>query len=355
MKLYIASTSSFAGKTLLALALGTIWREAGVKVGYVKPLGKIPIMREGRLLDGDATFLADALVLDAPPEAICPVVITQDLVMAAWRGEELHLRGRISAAVRDAEARSEVLLVGGTANLRDGIFLGLSPLEFIVNYDCRVVLLDRFEGEKSMDQVLSAADVLGPRFLGVVFNHVQPAQEKFVRETVIPFFGARGMRVLGAVPSDPVLGSVSVRALADSLSASVVCGGEDGGRAMIERFCVGAMDVEHALRVFRGISRKAVVTGGYRTDIQLAALETDTVCLVLTGGVAPNELILARAREKGVALLTVSEDTMATVDRFESLLGRLRIREPEKIRRGIDLVRASVDTAGLLSLCRLPS
>jgi BioD-like phosphotransacetylase family protein len=325
-----------------------------VKVGYVKPLGKIPVMREGRLVDGDATFLADALALDAPPEAVCPVVITQDLVMAAWRGEELRLRGRISAAVRDAEARSEVLLIGGAANLRDGIFLGISPLEFIVNYDCRVVLLDRFEGEKSMDQVLSAADALGPRFLGVVFNHVQPAQEKFVRETVIPFFGARGLRVLGAVPSDPVLGSVSVRALADSLSASVLCW-EDGGKAMIERFCVGAMDVEHALRVFRRISRKAVVTGGYRTDIQLAALETDTVCLVLTGGVAPNDLILARAREKGVAILTVAEDTMATVDRFESLLGRLRIREPEKIRRGIDLVRSSVDTAGLLSLCRLPS
>ena len=45
---------------------------------------------------------------------------------------------------------------------------------------------------------------------------------------------------------------------------------------------------------------------------------------------------------------------MATVGRFESLLGRLRIREPEKIRRGVDLVRASVDAAGLLSLCRLP-
>jgi hypothetical protein len=207
-----------------------------VKVGYVKPLGKIPVMREGRLVDGDATFLADALALDGPPEAVCPVVITQDLVMAAWRGEELRLRGRISAAVRDAEARSEVLLVGGTANLRDGIFLGLSPLEFIVNYDCRVVLLDRFEGEKSMDQVLSAVDALGPRFLGVVFNRVQPAQEIFVRQTVIPFFGARGVRVLGAVPSDPVLGSVSVRALADSLSASVACGGEDGEKAVRQIF-----------------------------------------------------------------------------------------------------------------------
>jgi len=355
MKLYIASTSEYAGKTLLALALGTIWREAGAKVGYVKPLGKIPVMREGRLVDGDAMFLADALTLDAPPEAVCPVVITQDLVMAAWRGEELRLRGRISAAVHDAEARSEVLLVGGTANLRDGIFLGLSPLEFIVNYDCRVVLMDRFDGEKSMDQVLSAAEALGPRFLGVIFNRVQPVREKFVRETVIPFFDAQGIRVLGVIPSDPVLGSVSVRALADSLSASIGCEGGDIGKAMIERFCVGAMDVENALRVFRRIRRKAVVTGGYRTDIQLAALETDTVCLVLTGGVTPNELIQARAREKGVAILTVAEDTMTTVDRFENLLGRLRIREPEKIRRGIELVRSSVDTAGLLSLCRLPS
>ena len=127
--------------------------------------------------------------------------------MAAWRGEELRLRGRISAAVRDAEARSEILLVGGTANLRDGIFLGLSPLEFIANYDCRVVLLDRFEGEKSMDQVLSAADALGPRFLGVVFNRVQPAQEKFVRETVAPFFRARDCAFWESFPWTPCSGA----------------------------------------------------------------------------------------------------------------------------------------------------
>lgn len=352
MKLYIASTSEYAGKTLLALALGSIWKETGVAVGYVKPLGKIPVVQEGRLVDGDASFMAGALGLDASPESVCPAVITQDLVMAAYRGEELPLRGRISAAVHDAEARSEVLLVGGTANLRDGVFLGLSPLELIVNYDCRVVLVDRFEGEKSMDQVLWAAGALGPRFLGVVFNRVEPSQETFVRDTVIPFLGARGVRVLGAVPSDPVLGSVSVRTLADSLPASVACGLEGDMKGMIERFCVGAMDVEHALRIFRGIPRKAVVTGGHRTDIQLAALETDTVCLVLTGGVAPNDLILSRAREKGVAILTVAEDTMSTVDRFESLLGRLRIREQEKVRRGIELVRATVDTGGLLSLCR---
>jgi BioD-like phosphotransacetylase family protein len=351
MKLYIASTSEYSGKTLVALALGRIWAEKGVRVGYVKPLGKIPVMEGGRVFDDDAAFLARELSLEGPPETVCPVVITQDMIMAAYRGEGLPLRGKISAAVHDAEARSELLLIGGTANLRDGVFLGLSPLELIANYDCRVVLVDRFEGEKSMDQVLWASRELGPRLLGVIFNRVSPAQEAFVRGTAAAFLEARGIRVLGAIPLEPMLDSVSVGSLTVSLSATVMHPGTSPG-TMIERFCVGAMDVEHALRVFRGVPRKAVITGGYRTDIQLAALETDTVCLVLTGGVGPNEIILARAREKGVAVLTVSDDTMTTVERFEKLLGRLRIREPEKVLRGIETVRAAVDTDGLLSLCR---
>jgi uncharacterized protein len=351
MKLYIASTYEYSGKTLVALALGKIWGAKGVKVGYVKPLGKIPMMEGGRVIDEDAAFLARELSLEGPAESVCPVVITQDMIVGAYRGELPKLRGKISAAVHDAEARSELLLIGGTANLRDGVFLGLSPLELIANYDCRVVLVDRFEGEKSMDQVLWAASALGPRLLGVVFNRVAQAQEAFVRGTAGPYLERSGIRVLGAIPVDPLLYSVGVASLASSLSATILSGEPSPG-TMIERFCVGAMDVEHALRVFRRISRKAVVTGGFRTDIQLAALETDTVCLVLTGGVAPSEIILAKAREKGVAVLAVSDDTLTTVERFEQLLGRLRIREPQKVQRGVDLVRAAVDTDLLLSLCR---
>ena len=344
MKLYIASTSEYSGKTLIALALGKIWGDAGVKVGYLKILGKIPVSENGRMADEDATFIARELSLQGPPEAFCPVVITPDLVMAAYRNEELNLRERIAAAVRDAEARSEILLIGGTANARDGYFFGLSPVELIRDFDCRVVLVDKFEGEKSMDQVLWAAHVLGPRLLGVVFNRVAPEQESFVRGTVTAFLESRGIRVLGGVPVDPLLDSVSVGSLITTLHAAV----------LVEGASLGTMDVEHALRIFRGIPRKAVITGGGRMDIQLAALETDTVCLVLTGGISPHEIILARAREKGVAVLNVREDTFSTVERFERILGRLRIREPEKVARGVETVRASVDTDGLLALCRKP-
>ena len=351
MILYVASTSGYSGKTLGALALAKLWTANGVSVGYVKPLGKIPVVEEGRVVDEDAAFLARELGLPGPPEATCPVVITQDLLMAAYRGERLALGDRVRAAVDGAASRYDVLLLGGAANLRDGIFFGLSPLDMIASFDCRVLLVDRFEGEKSMDQVLWAAGVLGKRLLGVVLNRVDPARQAFVRETVRPRLESAGVRVFGAVPTDPVLDSVSVGTLAASLPASVESGIDRLG-AMIERFCVGAMDVESALRVFRRVPRKAVVTGGSRADIQLAALETDTRCLVLTGGIHPNDLIRHKAAEKGVPVLVCQDDTMAVVERFENLIGRLRIREKEKIARGVELVAAHVDVGGILAALR---
>lgn len=347
-KLYVASTSGYSGKTLLSLALSRIWPAGGTTVGYVKPLGKIPVMEGGRVVDGDALFLARELGLPAPPEEVCPVVITQDLLMAAYRGEPMRLRERVRHAVEQAASRVDVLLLGGAANLRDGIFLGLSPLDIISSWDCRVLLVDRFEGEISMDQVLWASGVLGDRLLGVVFNRVDPSQQGFVRDVVRPYFHARKIRVFGEIPVDPVMDSVSVDALASGLSATVETAG-DRKDVMIERFCVGAMDVESALRVFRRIPRKAVITGGMRSDIQRAALETDTRCLVLTGGVPPDGQIRHRARERKVPVLVVKEDTMTTVERVEQLFGRVRIREAVKVDRAVGLVERHVDVGGVLS------
>ncbi len=351
MNLYVASTSGNSGKTLVALGLAKIWAGRGVSVGYVKPLGKIPVVEDGVLVDEDAAFLARELGLPGPPEAACPVVITQDLVISAYRGDLAGLRERVARSVAGASARCDVLLLGGAANLRDGIFLGLSPLDLVEAHDCRVLLVDRFRGEMSMDQVLWAAGILGDRLLGVVLNRVDPERETFVRDMVRPFFESRGIRTYGAMPVDPLLDSVSVRALAAALSATVEWG-DDRLDTMIERFCVGAMDVESALRVFRRMPRKAVVTGGSRADIQLAALETDTRCLVLTGGVSPNDLILHKAEERGVPVLVCRDETMAAVERFEKLLGRMRIREREKIARGVGLVSAHVDAAGILAALR---
>jgi BioD-like phosphotransacetylase family protein len=112
---------------------------------------------------------------------------------------------------------------------------------------------------------------------------------------------------------------------------------------LVENFSIGAMDVDSALKYFRRTPNKAVITGGHRSDIQLAALETSTKCLVLTGDLLPNSLIISKARLSGVPLISVKHDTLATVELLEGMLGKARIREESKVARARQLMDAYFD------------
>jgi BioD-like phosphotransacetylase family protein len=114
---------------------------------------------------------------------------------------------------------------------------------------------------------------------------------------------------------------------------------------LVERFSIGAMNFEGALRYFRKIRSKAVITGGDRPDIQLAALETDTRCLILTGNLYPNETIIAKAEERNVPIMVVQRDTYSVVEQVEDIMSRLRIRDERKINRAIQLVDEEFDFA----------
>jgi len=97
---------------------------------------------------------------------------------------------------------------------------------------------------------------------------------------------------------------------------------------------------------------KAVITGGDRADIQLAALETSTKCLILTGGLYTNDVVLGRAVSKGVPVVSVSRDTFSTIEAIEGLIGRTGISEKEKINRAYSLFEDCFDMEGFLNLTK---
>ena len=78
----------------------------------------------------------------------------------------------------------------------------------------------------------------------------------------------------------------------------------------------------------------AVVTGADRTDIQLAALEASTQCLILTGAGEPLPQLVNRADELEVPLLKVEQDTprtpnfTATLNFDRSHLGAVEHKNP---------------------------
>jgi BioD-like phosphotransacetylase family protein len=110
---------------------------------------------------------------------------------------------------------------------------------------------------------------------------------------------------------------------------------------------VGAMSVDSALTYFRRKPNKAVITGGDRPDIQLAALETSTRCLILTGNLRPSALILGRAEEAGVPIILTRHDTLTAVGIIESFFGRARFHQEKKVENFERLLNKHIDFEAL--------
>jgi len=168
------------------------------------------------------------------------------------------------------------------------------------------------------------------------------------RTGVVPFLERESIRVFGVLPHDAGLSAVSVAEIVAELDG-VVLAGETGLEEPVESFMVGAMGQEKALRYFRRRARKAVVTGGDRSDVQLAALETDTRCVICTGGMAPSSLVLSRADDLGVPMVLVEMDTLSAVEHMEILFGRVRIHDAVKVARIRELLAQDADLGAVFA------
>jgi hypothetical protein len=98
------------------------------------------------------------------------------------------------------------------------------------------------------------------------------------------------------------------------------------------------MDVNSAQSYFRKSYNKAVITGSSRIDLQFAALETSTNCLILTGRPFINDDVAHKAMELGVPILSVSKDTLSTVSIIEGCLGQVRLHEGVKVTSICDMM-----------------
>ncbi|MBE0476241.1 MAG: phosphotransacetylase family protein [Coriobacteriia bacterium] len=328
----VASTRPYSGKSGVCLALIRELSDRGEAVGYFKPFGTMPVTVDGTLTDADAAYINSTLRQPAPRADVCPMVRTRSMIDDVTEGRAGNVPERVREAFDRCAADRDVMVVEGPSDVFEGRAVQLSACQLSDLLEARVLLIDKPERADLPDGVLGALDCLGERLGGVLYNWVRESDIGFFRDHVAPFLGSCGVRVFGVLPQDPLLSSVRVTEIAEDLGATVLSA-EDRLEEHVETFMVGAMGQDKALRFFRRRGRKAVITGGDRADVQLAALETSTRCLILTGNLPPSPLVLARAEDLGVPMLLVDMDTLAAVERMERLMGRARLRDPEKAGR----------------------
>jgi hypothetical protein len=341
--LYIGSTSGFAGKNLLAMALGSKFQQQGYRVGYMKPVGTLPRDMENKMGDEDAFFVQDALGLSQDLELVTPVLVTEELRERAFAEGCPGLLEKIISAYTTLSNEVDIMLICGSGSfLHAGKYCNVAGLDVAKSLQAKVLLIDRFIKEFYYDYIISAKELLGPDMVGALFNCVPENKMSEIRYMIAPMLKRWDIPLLGAIPEDYLLNAIRVGDLAQRLGGKIISvpGKQD---AIVENFLIGTMQVENFMTHFRKRKNSAVLVGGDRSDLQLVALEGKCPCLILTGNLYPNDIILSRSEVLGVPLIVVREDTYTVAKRMESILESSKLRDTVKISHGIELVNSILD------------
>ena len=349
---YIASIENFVGKSAVCAALLEQFRSAGYGVGYMKPVSVSAVPGEAGAADEDAVLMHRLFDLPEPPEVIAPVLATPRVIDGVLRGTETDFRGQVRQAYDQIVRNHDVVVLEGVNTWAEGALLHLSAHEVSELLDVPVLLVARYRGTLAADAIISVHRYLQDRLLGVILNQVVPEQIDFVRRTLAPFLQGQGIPVLGVIPDDPKLTAVSVAELAEVLGGTMVVRGDTS--RLVEHLSVGAMGADTALAFFRRLPNKAVITGGDRVDLQIAALDTSTSCLVLTGNVRPSQVVIDRATQRNVPILMVTGDTLSVVQQAEGQFGRMRFGRGDTNARFSRIAANAIDIQQLSQLLQLP-
>jgi len=350
--LIIGSIDPYSGKSTVVLALAHALLQAGVDLAYGKPIGTCPEALEGKAcsIDGDVQFLMKTL--NIPSDRIYPT-----LVMAEPHTLENRLSlmdtqdygANFQATIHQNQASADLVLLEGPGTLDEGCIYGLSLTEMATIADAGIILVIRLKSYLPLDSLIAAKQRLGDRLLGVILNDIHAQQMALVEGVICPYLEKQSIPVLGIVPHSEILKSVSVGELVHRLEAEVLCCPERMD-LMVENLFIGAMNVNSALEYFRRGRNMAIVTGSDRTDLQLAAMETATQCLVLTGHTAPLPTIITRAEELEIPILSVDLDTLSAVEIIEHALGQVRLHEGIKLDYVFEMSKTALKLDRLMTL-----
>jgi BioD-like phosphotransacetylase family protein len=301
-------------------------------------------MNGGKLADEDAAFVKETLGLSAEAWELSPVVLTSDLLRDHLHAEEFDdLMPKVKEAYRQAAEGQDILLLEGGGSLREGYVVGLPTLRVAGEMGSQVFAIIKYRDQvRVLDDALTAKTRLGDSLSGIFINRVPAEVHNFVADMVVPFLEKKDIKVFGVLPEARVLASLTVGDLSGVLDAEILTKFYRP-ESVVENLTVGAMTADAALSRFRRYSQKAVITGGDRTDIQLAAMETSTICLILTGNLQPSPLIIKQAEEFGVAVLLVRSNTMETIEKIETIYGKTRLGQSAKVDLFQKLMDENVD------------
>jgi hypothetical protein len=323
--LYVTSSERAVGKTALCAGLGKYLLNDGKKVGFLKPLIADGKPKEGA--DSDAVFMKRIFALEEPVDYLCPVISGQN-----------NLTNSIKEAYAKVSQGKDVVIVEGG---------GLDKASTIAEaLGAKVIIIESYPDESPKAKLIDGYKDFVGYLLGVVVNKVPRARLERVSEEMSARYGKAGINILGILPEDRALFTLTVAELAQHIQGEILNQAEKS-EELVENFMLGAKCVDPGPQYFSRKTNKAVIVRSERPDMQMAALETPTRCLILSGDTLPTPAVLYQAEVKKVPVILAKADIISIVTSIEDALGKTRFNQEKKLPELIQIMKRCFDFQAL--------
>ncbi|MBD3406356.1 MAG: AAA family ATPase [Candidatus Lokiarchaeota archaeon] len=332
----VITGDTIIGKTLLALGISAKLRAEGKSVGYFKPVGSksYDLSTTDVDIDEDAAVMKEVLGLESDVSCICPLIRHKSSYDEFLRIGNEKLHEKIMKCFSEISAGNEIMLIEGTKSPWHLLHVNLSTAQIATSLEANVICLVNFPDITAIDDILLQRDFFkmhGVDDITIVLNLVPPMLRSTIQEHIRSFIEQHGMHYGGTIYQNRELFSPSVREILRALDGEIITGEDKIDAVIVDQFMVGSMAPENALKWFRRAKHKAVITSGDRSDICLAAMETDTNLLILTGGMGPDIRTISRAKELGIPIIMTAHDTYSTGQIVDNLVTTITPENKEKI------------------------
>jgi len=324
--IFLCSLKERVGKSLISIGIMQKLINEGKKVAYFKPIGN-PKAAFSNKADIDVGFIMSTILhTSIPYDNICPVSIPHnyyiDLIEAAKKEEYLN---KIKSAYEEISKGMDYVIIEGSPSIRKFVRVGVDDLSIAHALGIKeLVYIETESSDQCIDHIFFTKNYFDFRqinFKGVLFNKINFDYIPRIKELEENNIKRYGIPIIGIIEKSLEFLSARVYEVQEAIGAEFINAASwEGLSNLVETYLIGAMNPQAALKYFRQVRRAAVITGGDRTDVALAALSTDVSCLILTGGFTqPDTTVITVANEKNIPILLSPSDTYTTIRNMENV------------------------------------
>jgi len=348
---YLCSLQERAGKSFLSIGFIQKLQKEGKKYAYFKPVG-CPKGAFSLKSDKDIDFILKNVYKNKESyDRVCPISIPDsyyiDLIDAEKKIEHIE---RIKATYEEISKDVDYVIIEGGPSVRKFMRVGIDDVSIAKSLGIKdMIYVSPESSDKCIDNIFFTKNYFDFREVNlsaIIFNKIDFEYIPRIKELQKGHIDKYNIPVLGIIERSIELFSPRVMEVKEGIGGELINEAATAGmNNIVETIIIGAMNAQAALKYLRQVKKAAVITGGDRTDLALAALNEDVSVLILTGFIQPDAKVVRVANEKKIPIILSPSDTYTTMRNLERLKPGI---QDDEIQAVLDLMETQIDWEFLL-------